>query len=549
MCPMSSVVTTMTSHLILALALLLADGLAGCGYNNPTCMGSSNHSHSSPYFKQRWLELCLGMSRPKNRTNWPSKAQQKKPAPAAEEREKRNVDTYRVFGSVVVGCMGPPLMTCFYYKNSIVPGNQAFKIQECEREGQEDGGTTPNVSRDKAVTPKHFATPLHAKTTAKSNARKRHESAGNGGDGEDGSVSCNKCRPHSREKISVVPLDNNNGVNKHFFSMASPNGIFKSIFHSLTRKSPKSTDVFTSREEQWRIAVAELTHKLIQATRKRDEALLEASRLKHSMAELEKKLDKLEVDCHNLKSGLGECNSKSPYRMGKAHHPHQDRVIRANEKVIQQFLISVSEARSSIRLLSRSLSMQLRHMGSKVSLLSNAFFEDFESVGFRKNAVNHILNPIDRCEAKYGSFNNLQGLTWEEVLNKGTRYFSEEFSKFCDRKMSEIVAMLGWTRAWPEPLLQAFFVASKSVWLVHLLANSVHPGLPIFRVDKGVRFDSLYMEDMGGERAMKLVPSMVRIMITPGFYVYGNVIKCKVICRYHNNLDTSLINKGLTPSP
>ncbi|TYH40670.1 hypothetical protein ES332_D12G263300v1 [Gossypium tomentosum] len=451
-------------------------------------------------------------------------------------------------------------------------------IQECEREGQEDGGTTPNVSRDKAVTPKHFATPLHAKTTAKSNARKRHESAGNGGDGEDGSVSCNKCRPHSREKISVVPLDNNNGVNKHSFSMASPNGIFKSIFHSLTRKSPKSTDVFTSREEQWRIAVAELTHKLIQATRKRDEALLEASRLKHSMAELEKKLDKLEVDCHNLKSGLGECNSKSPYRMGKAHHPHQDRVIRANEKVIQQFLISVSEARSSIRLLSRSLSMQLRHMGSKVcerislllqpydikvshsknpkslllyleALLSNAFFEDFESVGFRKNAVNHILNPIDRCEANYGSFNNLQGLTWEEVLNKGTRYFSEEFSKFCDRKMSEIVAMLGWTRAWPEPLLQAFFVASKSVWLVHLLANSVHPGLPIFRVDKGVRFDSLYMEDMGGERAMKLVPSMVRIMITPGFYVYGNVIKCKVICRYHNNLDTSLINKGLTPSP
>ncbi|MFQ6666357.1 hypothetical protein Gotur_032718 [Gossypium turneri] len=451
-------------------------------------------------------------------------------------------------------------------------------IQECEREGQEDGGTTPNVSRDKAVTPKHFATPLHAKTTAKSNARKRHESAENGGDGEDGSVSCNKCRPHSREKISVVPLDNNNGVNKHSFSMASPNGIFKSIFHSLTRKSPKSTDVFTSREEQWRIAVAELTHKLIQATRKRDEALLEASRLKHSMAELEKKLDKLEVDCHNLKSGLGECNSNSPYRMGKVHHPHQDRVIRANEKVIQQFLISVSEARSSIRLLSRSLSMQLRHMGSKVceritlllqpydikvshsknpkslllyleALLSNAFFEDFESVGFRKNAVNHILNPIDRCEANYGSFNNLQGLTWEEVLNKGTRYFSEEFSKFCDRKMSEIVAMLGWTRAWPEPLLQAFFVASKSVWLVHLLANSVHPGLPIFRVDKGVRFDSLYMEDMGGERAMKLVPSMVRIMITPGFYVYGNVIKCKVICRYHNNLDTSLINKGLTPSP
>ncbi|KAH1106340.1 hypothetical protein J1N35_010108 [Gossypium stocksii] len=100
---------------------------------------------------------------------------------------------------------------------------------------------------------------------------------------------------------------------------------------------------------------------------------------------------------------------------------------------------------------------------------------------------------------------------------------SEEFSQFCDRKMNEIVAMLGWNRAWPEPLLQAFFGASKSVWLVHLLANSVYPGLPIFRVDKGARFDSVYMKDMDGERAKKLVPIMVRILITPGFYVYGQV--------------------------
>ncbi|TYG58421.1 hypothetical protein ES288_D08G221300v1 [Gossypium darwinii] len=306
-----------------------------------------------------------------------------------------------------------------------------------------------------------------------------------------------------------------------------------------------------------------LSQILIQATRKRDEALMEASRLKYSMAELEKKLNKLDVYCHNLKSGLDECNSNSPYRMGQTHNIHQvkkqDGVIGAYEKVIQQFLASVSESRSSTRRLSRSLTMQLRHMGSKVyerisvllqpydmkishsknprslllyleALLNKAFFEDFEST------------------ANYKSFNELQGLTWEEVLNKGTRHFSEEFSKFCDRKMNEIVAMLGWNRAWPEPLLQAFFGASKSVWLVHLLANSVHPGLPIFRVDKGVRFDSVYMEDMDGERAKKLVPSMVRIMITPGFYVYGNVVKCKVICRYSNNVDSSLIDKGLTSS-
>ncbi|KAL4326180.1 hypothetical protein GQ457_11G023120 [Hibiscus cannabinus] len=474
--------------------------------------------------------------------------------------------------------MAPPLPSSSSMSLPPTPPSQSplfTPIHECEREENEDG--TPSVNTDKRLTPKHLSTPLRDKTIGKPNARKRPESGGKGGGGEDGSVSCSNCRPNSREKISVVPLDNN-GVNKHSFSVASPNGIFKSIFYSLTRKSPKSADVSTAREEQWKIAAAELSHKLIQATRKRDEALLEASRLKYSMSELEKKLNKLEVYCHNLKSGLDECNSNSPYRIGKSHNIHQaknqDGVVGANEKVIQQFLVSVSEARSSIRLLSRSLTMQLRHVGSKVyerisvllqpydtkishsknpkglliyleALLNKAFFEDFESIGFQKSAVNQILNPIDRCEANYASYSDLQGLTWEEVLNKGTRHFSEEFSKFCDRKMNEIVAMLGWNRAWPEPLLQAFFGASKSVWLVHLLANSVHPGLPIFRVDKGVTFDSVYMEDMDGDRARKLVPSMVRIMITPGFYVYGNVVKCKVICRYSNNMES----KGLISPP
>lgn len=331
-----------------------------------------------------------------------------------------------------------------------------------------------------------------------------------------------------------------------------------------------------AKEEQWKIAVAELSHKLIQATRKRDEALLEASRLKYSMAELEKKLNKLEIYCHNLKSGLDECNMNSPYQMGKSHDLYkpnlQQRFYGHNDEkeVVEKFLVSVSEARSSIRLLSRSLTMQLRHMGTKVierislllqpydikishsknprslvfyleSLLNKTFFEEFESAGFQKNAPVQILNPNERCEANYASFSELKGLTWEMVLNKGTRHFSEEFSRFCDRKMSEIVAMLGWNRAWPEPLLQTFFGASKNVWLVHLLANSVHPSLPIFRVDNGVGFDSVYMEDMGGDKARKLVPSVVRIIVAPGFYVYGSVVKCKVLCRY-NNYDSNCGN-------
>ncbi|KAJ7952443.1 IRK-interacting protein [Quillaja saponaria] len=293
------------------------------------------------------------------------------------------------------------------------------------------------------------------------------------------------------------------------------------------------------------------------------------------MAELEKKLNKLEIYCHSLKSGLEECNINSPYKMPKTQKLHP---VSHQINVMEPFLAAVSDARSSVRLLSRALTLQLRHMGGKVyervsfllqpydvkislskntrgltfylqALLNKAFFEDFESVEFQKSASNQILNPMDRCEANFDSFNVLHRLTWEEVLNKGTRYFSEDFSRFCDRKMSEIVAMLGWNRTWPEPLLQSFFGASKSVWLVHLLATSLHPSLPIFRVDKGVTFDSVYMEDMGGDKAKKLVPSVVRIMVAPGFYVHGSVVKCKVLCRYlsnNNSFHSNSEDKGLT---
>lgn len=437
------------------------------------------------------------------------------------------------------------------------------------------------------MTYKHNPTPLHHPSDKidKPNTKKRHESC----EEEDGSsVSCNKCKPHSRDqKISVVPFDHGNThvstVNKRSLFIASPNAIFKSIFQSLARKSPRSKNMSTASEEEWKIAVAELSNKLVQATRKRDEALSEASRLKYSMAELEKKLNKLEVYCHNLKSGLEECGSNSPYKSEKSWNntirqiKNLDFMV-GTGKLMEQFLIYVSEARSTVRLFSRSLTMLLRHMGPKTyerislllqpydvkisfsknpkillfhleGLMNKAFFEDFESIGFQKNVTNQILNPIDRCEANFASFHVLKDLTWEEVLSKGTRHFSENFSRFCDRKMSEIMSMLGWNRAWPESLLQAFFNASKNIWLVHLLANSVHPGLPIFRVNKGVRFDSVYMEDMGGDRAFKLVPNFVRIMVAPGFYVYDNVVKCKVLCRY-DTINNSVCNdKGLILSP
>ncbi|XP_077246661.1 IRK-interacting protein-like [Tasmannia lanceolata] len=405
---------------------------------------------------------------------------------------------------------------------------------EKEDEDEDDAAKTPV---QKTTPYKHHPTPLHV-----SSSHRRPES-----EPDDRTVSCNKCRPSGRDKkISVVPLDINGPKSPN------PSNIFKSLF---TKKSPKSpAPNFSSsssparKEEKWKLAVSELSHKLLEATRKRDEALLEASRLKNSMSELENKLNKLEVYCHELKSGLekykGNSNSNS----------------NSQEKIVNHFLLSVSDARTSVRHLSRSLTLQLRQMNGKVyekissllqhyeiqfsvsqnhrnllfyleALLNKTFYEDFE-MGCQKNGSDPILNPIERSEANFESYMVLKEVTWEEVLIKGTKYFSEDFSGFCDKKMSEIVGMLSWNRAWPEPVLRAFFGAAKCVFLVRLLAGAVYPSIPIFRVEKGVRFEGAYMEDMVGDKSGKLVPSVVRVMVAPGFYVYSYVVKCKVLCRY-----------------
>ncbi|KAL8138655.1 hypothetical protein V2J09_004656 [Rumex salicifolius] len=468
----------------------------------------------------------------------------------------------------------------------IEEGDESEECYERRRPGSTSSRHHPS--------PLHASTPASATTATITTAVGAGKQSGKKRSSEKVAVICNNCRPTSRDKTttsSVVPVAD--AVSKQYsssssysLSMPSPNAILKSILAGVARRSPKpspdtssSASIAAVMEERWKIAVAELSHKLVHASRKRDEAVLEASKLKYSMAELEKKLNKLEIYCHNLKSGLEVCSaaggssvSASPGITGgvsivnnQKFSPFNHLRIDEHDQIIENFLISVSDARSAVRFLSRALTVQIRQMGVKVfdriaslfqpydvkislsknprnlisyleALLNLALFEDFESTGFTKNSTNRIMNPLDRCEAQYAAFSALRSLTWEEVLSKGTKHFSEDFSKFCDRKMSEIVGLLGWNRAWPEPLLQAFFGASKTVWLVHLLANSVHPGLPVFRVEKGSGFDPLYMEDMSGDQtAHRLVPTVVRIMVAPGFYVYDNVVKCKVLCRYHSS--------------
>jgi hypothetical protein len=351
----------------------------------------------------------------------------------------------------------------------------------------------------------HAATPLHHH----GGGGKKTPRKGDGGDqaGYVAAVSCSDCR-FTKQQRALAP--------------ASPAAAIRSLFVSLTRRStPRSSPSPTSAAsggsdgegEQWRLAAADLSHRLAAATRTRDEALEETTRLKHSLAELELKLARLEA-----------------------------RVLPTPAAAfsVESFLRAVSTARAAVRTLARALPANLRGSSppasppSLESFLNRAFHADFE---LDTDADAHTPDPSGRCEANLVAYHSVSALTWEEVLLRGTKHYSEGLSRFCDAKMSEVVTSLGWARAraWPEPLLQAFFLAAKGVWGVRLLARSVHPPLPVVRAERGARFDPRFMEDAAAGRAGRLEPASVKMMLAPGFHVYlagAGVVKCKVVCFY-----------------
>ncbi|RWW20848.1 hypothetical protein GW17_00015022 [Ensete ventricosum] len=416
----------------------------------------------------------------------------------------------------------------------------------------------------------HNPTPLHPTasstvTTPPALTTRRPSRTRSPDDGEAVYVSCDKCRPTSRDKlISVVPLDNAAG-HKHppaGSSSPGPGGLLRSLFLPVTRRSPAAAAGVASaasatsavREDQWRLVAAELSRKLLHATRKRDEALLEASRLEYSLTELERKIDRLESHCRDLRASIQPGPALGP---STAPFP------------TEAFHVAIADARAAVRHLARSLIAQVRlgPAGSRSSdqltaliqhydpwaaiqwrrnpggllfhmeaLLNQAFYAGFEEDDEEEA---RLIDPAARCEASRAGSEAVRGLGWDEVLCKGTRHHSEGLSRFCDRKMSEVMGVVGWDRAWPEGLLQAFFEAAKGAWVVRLMARSVHPALPALRADQGARFDGRFMEDVAADRVRRLTPANVRMMVAPGFHVYnaagGGVVKCTVLCAYNSS--------------
>jgi hypothetical protein len=173
------------------------------------------------------------------------------------------------------------------------------------------------------------------------------------------------------------------------------------------------------------------------------------------------------------------------------------------------------------------------------AFLNRVFYSGFE---LDIEEETRLASPAERCELNRTAYKSICYLTWDEVLTKGTKHFSEGLSRFCDSKMSDVVGSIGWMKSWPEPLLQAFFLAAKAAWSVRLLARSVYPPIPIIRVDRGAMFENRFMEDTASDRAStdRLEPVSVKMLVAPGFHVYNagdTVVKCKVLCLYNSRRD------------
>ncbi|KAK4780647.1 hypothetical protein SAY87_016753 [Trapa incisa] len=402
--------------------------------------------------------------------------------------------------------------------------------------------------------------------------------------------SCNRCKPavisvgseasvrNSKNSNIVVPLMSTGSLVHS--SKTKSRGIFLTRIFPRLKKNHKNESCLSRTESEDAsqifkdmgvMSVEALKKELIEAYEHRDMAMAEVAEMKSSLEDLRQKLEYLETYCNGLKQALRQATqAKDPQNLekpaiflpkGKLSDGEGQNPMPVSEEVMAEgFLQIVSEARLSVKQFCKTLvhqieeadgtskdylnsllrpyKLSLNSRNSKAvlyhleAIINQELYQDFENCIFQKNGSLKILDPHQDRQARFASFVALRNLSWNEVLRKGTKYYSEEFSKFCDQKMSGIITTLNWAWPWTEQLLQAFFVAAKCIWLLHLLAFSFSSPVGILRVEENRAFNSQYMEDMLVDRQRSNSQSRVKVMVMPGFYVQGKVLRCKVLCMH-----------------
>ncbi|XP_019457686.1 PREDICTED: IRK-interacting protein-like [Lupinus angustifolius] len=390
--------------------------------------------------------------------------------------------------------------------------------------------------------------------------------------------SCNRCNPAvitsefdniriNKSSNIVVPLTDSH---VSFRTQPKSKGVISWLFprfkkkHNKNESSPNRTEyeeVPHVLKDMGIISVESLKRELMEANESRDAALMEASEMRSSLGGLKQKLEYLESYCEELKKALRQAmqSKESPLCENLCANGRENSMPVNEEVMVEGFLQIVSESRLSVKQFCKTLICQIEEndhtlmdnlnmilqpyrlsLNSKYSkavlyhfeaFINQCLYQDFENCVFQKNGCTKLLDPQQDRQARFSSFVALRNLSWNEVVRKGTKYYSEEFSKFCDQKMNSIITTLNWTRPWSEQLLQVFFIAAKCIWLLHLLAFSFNAPLGVLRVEENRNFDPHYMEDVVPDRQRSQGQNKVKIMVMPGFYVQDRVLRCKVICR------------------
>ncbi|MCO5576401.1 hypothetical protein L7F22_030211 [Adiantum nelumboides] len=338
------------------------------------------------------------------------------------------------------------------------------------------------------------------------------------------------------------------------------------------------------------MAVNCMKEEVSQANEKRDAALVEVFELRMAMEEMGKKIDSLETYCQSLQNTT--INSKRPPlnsynisgRPGYVDHMHEvikdehDQMLRAalaapiNASSFawpskKEFYHAVTEARVGVKHFCRTLLQQVQEQSatekiesilqpynvkvaprvSKVvryhleALINEAFYEDFENIKFQQSGTNCVLDPGQRPQAFYKTYLGMSQMGWSELVSKESAAYSQSFDAFCDHKMNKVEQVLNWEGRWPDDLARSFFVASKWVWLLHLLAFSFHHPALIFRIGCEAHFDFQFMEELPIDQQSSKIPKLsssleatpslhIKAMVMPGFFFNNDeVIKCKVL--------------------
>lgn len=167
--------------------------------------------------------------------------------------------------------------------------------------------------------------------------------------------------------------------------------------------------------------------------------------------------------------------------------------------------------------------------------INKALYHCFENDSFDDTGLTLIIDPKERCAARFEEFQRLRLVDSVDAANTAHADFEPNFLAFCEQKMREIWFLFPWNIVFRDTegrkqFTGAFLDAAKCIWLLHRLASSLYPAATILRVGKGMEINCHYVESLSCSETIctKCEKAKVQFMVAPGFQVHQKVIKCQI---------------------